>query len=89
MSRTRKTLRSATIRLSNLANLWVRRAQGAANVLEINLSGQVAEDISMSGLIQRFIPTGITTLSSLLSAIRFAEESPLPAPEETLDDVYV
>jgi protease IV len=66
---------SAGIGAGNLLTWWQRRA-GQGNVLEVNLAGRIVEDVSTSGLIQRFIATPLLSMRELLASIDYAAEDP-------------
>jgi protease-4 len=70
----RKVMDSAGIGAGHLISWWSRRAQGGANVLEINLSGQVVEEMHLAGVVQRLFPSQFLCMRDLLSGINFAAE---------------
>jgi protease-4 len=74
MSALRKVIASTGIGASNLISWWARRASGGANVLEIDLSGQVVEEVHLSGIWQRILPASLVSMRDLLSAVSYAEE---------------
>lgn len=76
MSTTRKIFKSAGIGASSVLTWFARRAAGAANVLEINLSGQVVEDVQLSGIWQRIMPAQFVSMRELLAGVSFAAEDP-------------
>lgn len=76
MSVVRKSFESIGIGASNLTNWWQRRQAGAGNVLEINLAGQVVEEVQLSGIWQRLLPPQLVSMRDLLAALDFAAEDP-------------
>ncbi len=76
MSVARKTLQSAGLGVSGALTWWSRRAAGRFNVLEIKLSGQVVEDIHISGIWQRLVPAQLMTMREMLASISVASEDP-------------
>ena len=74
MSFFRKTAASAGIGAGNLAAWWARKAAGSANVLEVNLAGQVVEEVHLSGIWQRLLPSPFLSMRELLAAIDYAAE---------------
>jgi protease IV len=76
MSVLRKSASSVGIGAANLANWWMRRGAGAANVLEINLAGPVAEETHLAGIWQKLLPPQLISMRELLAALDFGAEDP-------------
>lgn len=74
MSGARKLFQSASIGSGNMANWWARRAGGGGNVLELDLSGHIAESSLSETIFSRFFPSNVVGMREALSAIKFAAE---------------
>jgi len=75
MSGTRKTAQSLVIGVSNFGNWWVKRSDSAPDTLVITLSGNVVEDIYLSGWMVKLLPSPPVSMSRILSAIDNATDS--------------
>jgi len=76
MSGIGKTFESISIGAGSLASWWTRQMEGGANLLEVRLCGRVCEDVSSSGLWQRFFPAPPLSMREILSSISFAADAP-------------